>query len=224
MKKLLLLTLVILGAFQLSGQQFELGLFIGATNYQGDLVLNNIQISESKAAFGLVGRIKLNDQLGLRANVITGKISGADANYPERESRGYFFETDLIESSILLEYSFLKSYRKLSDENSKPSRRKGSPYVFVGLGALSFSPEVNGLSENAPEIIESYNQLTFVVPIGFGYKFDLNERLGFGLELGFRGGWSDHLDGISESGNPKSNDWYEFAGATMRFYLGKLEQ
>jgi hypothetical protein len=49
-----------------------------------------------------------------------------------------------------------------------------------------------------------------------GLRLDAYEELSIGLEWGWRA-TNDYMDGVSEFGNPKRNDWYLFIGGSLAY-------
>jgi outer membrane protein OmpA-like peptidoglycan-associated protein len=58
------------------------------------------------------------------------------------------------------------------------------------------------------------------MPVGFGIKYDISEKMRFYAETGLRWVFSDYLDGISKSANPKQNDTYSYLALGLTFKLG----
>ena len=94
-----------------------------------------------------------------------------------------------------------------------------------------------------------YKVFSFAIPFGIGFKYSLNKRLGFAFEWGMRKTFTDYLDDVSKTyyldgqninqnntaevlsdptldhkpgmqrGNPKTKDWYNFAGITITYKI-----
>jgi hypothetical protein len=62
--------------------------------------------------------------------------------------------------------------------------------------------------------------------MGVGFKIDVSRKVALGLEAGTRLVFTDYIDGVSESANPKERDWYTFAGATLtlRFFVKDVDE
>ncbi len=223
MKNLLLLALFSLPAL-VGAQSWELGLAANATNYLGDLVeTNNISLKNTDFGGGLFLRRNFNDYFALRLNGNYARLSADDVNFDNRKSRGFTFETTLLEGSLQLEIT------PISALNKDGKRRAIRPYFFGGVGYASFDAKPF-FNETAPEnaskaaaIAKDKNDAeksAVVIPLGAGFKFSLGEKATLGLEVGVRPTLSDYIDGVSQAGNPDKNDWYMLGGLNIAFLLG----
>ncbi|RMG83672.1 MAG: hypothetical protein D6714_09320 [Bacteroidetes bacterium] len=212
----------LLFAFILRGQAtFELGGFVGFTQYQGDLAENNIQLEETLLAKGLLGRLRLNDFFALRMSYINGDISGDDKNAsePAQRMRGWHFDARVNEFALLGE-GYFPGAGRVSRRTFRPSVM---PFVFAGVAlthadARVVVPENDPASFPEPGDKDSF----FAIPIGVGARVYVSERATLGAEVGWRALFSDHLDDVSQNGRPDKNDWYAFAGLTLSIRIGAL--
>jgi len=101
------------------------------------------------------------------------------------------------------------------------------PYVFVGLGAAFVQPVTNATmpndnSEDPKEKVDgpSNTQSHIVIPFGFGFYYDLDNRMTIGMELSSRKAFTDKLDGIIDLGNDKKQDWYTNVAITFAYQFG----
>ena len=97
-----------------------------------------------------------------------------------------------------------------------------TPYVFTGIGAVKFNPKAKGLSEDARETkyFESRQAVfNYMIPFGVGYKYDVNKNYTIGVEFSSHLPFTDYLDGVSESADPRNNDWYVFGGFTASYWF-----
>ena len=221
-------TIVVFYAFfiasTLKGQgKWETNIFIGGTNYQGDLVETQAPIlSETNPAFGLTTRYALNQNFKIRGDLMSGKISGDDryAIEPSRLRRNFNFESDILEAGIGLEWAPF-SFSK--DDIGRATRSFISPYIFAGLSFFSATPSTsyNDVSEGSsnPKIAKDRQEGSSVsgiaLPVGGGIQFNLNSSFFLTTEVGVRTTNTDFIDGISFSGNPDKNDWYWFGGVGL---------
>ena len=214
------------------GYKWEGGAFIGIANYQGDLVEPTLfNINESQMGFGLLLRRQLNPNLSARVNAFHGKITGDDRNFfltEFRPERSFYFNTTLNELSLLLEWEPFG--KKKLDKTGKP-RKILSPYLFAGIGGLTFDPnptfDLNKLEGIESRIREDrsaeYTTTRLSIPFGAGVKLNATERLSVGLEMGWHTALTDYLDGISLSGDPNDNDWFFHGGATVSYRWGATD-
>jgi hypothetical protein len=119
----------------------------------------------------------------------------------------------------LVEWNFLG--KPAFSRNGIFSRRV-DPYIFVGGALASFVVTAKAPDKTAPyPFPEKDNRnVTFAIPAGGGIKFHFAEDFTLGLEYGNRFTFSDYVDGISASANPKSKDWYMFFGMTLSYTIG----
>lgn len=213
MKKFSLLLFVLsLPLLLISQEKWEGGLFLGYSNYMGEMTEPSFTLNESSPAFGILLRNHLSNNFGLRMNLLYGKLKGDDNNYDRLKGRGASFESSLVEISLMGEYEPF-GHRRYGENGS--FNKIVSPYIFAGLGAAFGNPKVqNGESVD-------YSSTYFSMPVGGGIKFDLSQKVNLGFELGGRLSFSDALDGISEQkGNPDQNDVYFMGGAVLGFRFG----
>lgn len=219
MRNLYLLFMVLAPLLSVAQPMLEGGLFLGISNYQGDLALvSTPRMSESNFATGLMARTYLSPVTALRANLLYGKLSGDDANYRTRTYRSYSFESRLLELSVVGEWEPLGGDRH---QNNLDFAGRMSPYLFGGLGLALINPKVDFHSDSNEKAVEDqladYSKAQFSIPLGVGLKIGINRLWGFGLELGTRATFTDYLDGVSRSGNPGANDWYLFGGGLVTY-------
>ncbi|MEL6923667.1 MAG: DUF6089 family protein [Bacteroidota bacterium] len=228
MNAIRLLIPMLLLSFTTSAQNLEGGIFLGTSHYSGDLVPTQLpDFSQTGFAGGFFLRHHINPKLAVRTNLLVGSIAGDDNNFTERAFRGFNFKSTLMEASLNLEWSLLGKPRF----NSDGSFHKGwSPYLFAGIGGNYTNPDVDYNTNDISQDLLARTQedqtslsskFNVAFPIGGGLKFDLNEKLTFGVEAGLRPTMSDLLDGVSQSGNPDANDWYGFGGITLSGRFGK---
>ena len=200
-------------------QKWEGGLFLGASQYQGDL--NDDGIKELNAGYGLMLRRHLTDRFALRGNLLFGKLTGSDLNKSGNVARGFSFKSPVTEISILGEFDILGKKRYKDNMFHKTF----SPYIFLGAGTAIVSPTVNYNEANNPGLKNAINEdkafaqknSFFSMPIGGGVKMDLTEKWGISLELGKRFTFNDYLDRVSKSANAKKKDTYIFAGLGITY-------
>ncbi len=241
MKSLKLLLIAFLFPLVLSAQQWEGGIFLGGSNYEGDVVVPSLfELSETNFGYGLLIRYHMKPQWALRGNLFFGKMTGTDLNFTDpawRQQRGFSFESSLTEISLKLEWSPLAKDHWLDLNHPDRYNDEGkykktwTPYLFAGIGAAFVDPtpdfnENDGFNATKLSLINQdknadISSIVPAIPLGAGFKFDLSPKTILGIEGGFRPPLTDYLDGISLAANPDKNDWYAFGGATITFRLGE---
>ena len=210
MKKKLLVILFILFTGISIGQINEAGVFLGGSNYIGDIGRTN-WIYPNSFAVGAVYKWNMHPRYSIRANYTYSKIIGDDAqsNNSFRKYRDLNFSNSIHELVVGIEYHFFKySLSKIGYTNT--------PYILLEAGVVNYATFDSG---------RTYN---FTMPFGVGYKMKLAHNIGIGFETSFRYTFKDDIDGYpydenSENVqiNPNDNDWYVFTGITLVFAFGR---
>jgi hypothetical protein len=192
-----------------SAQSVHIGVFGGASAYNGDLTQKIFQKKLLNAVVGITGNYELGDQFMLRAGVTLSKLGAADRYNVDSTTikRNLSFETSLVEFSVVGEYYLLNMYN-----------RRYSPYAFAGLAVYHYNPytytaagekvflrplstEGQGISGYPNRKVYPLTQIA--LPFGGGIKFAVNDNLRIGAEIGFRKLFTDYLDDVSsEYANP----------------------
>ena len=217
-------------------KKWDAGLFLGVSNYQGDLVEPTVaQLDNSRLAYGVFAHYLFNPNIGARFNILSGNITSDDLDFDNRELRAFNFTASVIEVSGQLEWDlFGKKRFQMRADSTYSFKKTFSPYLFVGAGAVIFNPETDfsqtkiGGVEGMAERIEQdqnadFSNVRLTIPIGGGFRWDLNSRTQMGVELGMRTAFTDYLDGVSISGDPDDNDWYLFGGLSIATRLGGVD-
>ncbi len=200
---------------------WEFGPMMGFSFSQNDMA--NLSAKETHPAGAFLLRKQVNQSFALRAQVVTGTISGNDKNRSANVARGYTFESPVNEFSLLAEYDFFGKRRNPEGIFKK----MWSPYLFTGIGIALTNPKIDFNEKNNPtqaaniaadkaNAKKRFNSL----PLGVGVKYSLSEKMTLYAESGLRLVFSDYLDGISLTASPKQNDTYTFTGVGITFKLG----
>ena len=208
-KKLLVIIFILFTAISI-GQINEAGVFLGGSNYIGDIGRTN-WIYPNSYAVGAVYKWNMHPRYSIRANYTYSKIIGDDAqsNNSFRKYRDLNFSNSIHELVVGIEYHFFKySLSKIGYTNT--------PYILLEAGVVNYATFASG---------RTYN---FTMPFGVGYKMKLAHNIGIGFETSFRYTFKDDIDGYpydenSENVqiNPNDNDWYVFTGITLVFAFGR---
>lgn len=211
MKYTTLLLILLLPVLLLGQTSSDVGLFIGATQYWGDLNPRKIIYSPDIGG-GIVYRYNINKRYSLRFNGVYSHLNvDAVDEIAEATSYDQQMHTNLLNFALQGEFNFLPV---------RPDSRydKGALFLAAGAGyTLNWGDGDFGKH--------------FCVPFGVGYKHYLTERIGITGELSFRKTFTDALDNVSYDSETtiqqtpqntllNNNDWYTFAGIsiTYRFY------
>jgi len=190
----------------MKGQAYrmELGLLGGGSSYMGD-ANSTRPLMNAQAAFGLLGRYNINGNLALKANLLSGGISGSTIGDATAYLNGeeLQFSRRFVDAGLQFELGFF--------QYGVPGYKAGSssvcPYISVGLGLTGYQSDKTRLCAN--------------IPFGVGIKAKVMPRLNVGCEWSFRKALADDFDYSSGTtafqlnnnwagtGNwNKNKDWY----------------
>ncbi|MGL2962985.1 DUF6089 family protein [Flavobacterium sp. RSB2_4_14] len=217
MKKILVLFICLIFQNIMNAQINELGVFLGGSNFIGDVGKTNY-ISPNEVALGIIYKWNKSPRHSYRFSYTQSTISGndLDSDEPARNIRGYEFKNNIKELSAGLEFNFF-------DFNlHEILQRKITPYVFSGISYFAYDElyVING------ETKKDYTSSTLAIPMIVGVKSNIFEHFILGFEVGARYTFTDNLDGSNPKnedlqalkfGNINSNDWYVFTGFTLTY-------
>ncbi|TRX38660.1 hypothetical protein FNW52_01030 [Flavobacterium sp. ZT3R18] len=201
-------------------QIHEVGIFLGGSNYIGDVGSTNY-ITPNEPAFGILYKWNKSPRHAYRFSYTQSQISANDNNSKEagRYNRGYRFTNNIKELSAGIEFNFF-------DFNLHEEKPKFTPYVYTGLSYFFFDGKY--LSNNTIE--SSGISTSIAIPMTVGIKSTISRSLILALEVGARYTFTDNIDGSNTSngsfpkfGNINNNDWYVFSGATLTYTFGEKQ-
>lgn len=204
MKNLLLACLALPAFLTAHSQGFNIDLYGGIANYNGDLQGKRLSFDNAGPAVGLGLSYDITGKIAVRGVASYMKIAGSDASAgssKDLSTRNLSFKSSVWEAQLALEYTFLDL-----------EERSISPYVFAGIAAFHFNPyafdtagnkvflrslatEGQGLPQYPEKELYKNNQ--FAIPFGGGFKFAINSKMKLGIELGLRKLFTDYLDDVS---------------------------
>ncbi|PQJ75806.1 DUF6089 family protein [Polaribacter gangjinensis] len=217
MKNSILLLIVINFSCILRAQVYEAGIFLGGSNYIGDIGRTNY-IYPNKFAGGLIFKYNWNPRVALRTTYSYLPIEANDleADTDFKVSRGLQFKNTIHELAIGLEYNFYE-YDLSSDDKT------WTPYILLEVAAFNYNYVVN---EPVPNQFTYDTKNAFAIPFGFGIKSKLMGKLAIAFETKFRYTFNDDLDYTSPT-IPRlnvggtNNDWYVFSGVSLLYTFGR---
>jgi len=231
MKKHIIAFVFLLSSIYSFAQINELGMFLGGSNYIGDIG-NTRYIWPNNYAIGAIYKWNLNPHFAIRGTYTYAKISGDDAKsgISFREARGLNFTNTIHELAGGIEYHFFKySLSKIGYTQT--------PYIIVEAAAAYYATG-GSVDDGGNLIVNNLKTFNFTVPFGIGYKTKLADNIGIAFETSFRYTFKDDIDGyptylnididgnpIDKDGNiqinPNNSDWYVFTGITIVFGFGR---
>ena len=216
MKRILVLFFCLIFQNVLTAQIHEIGVFLGGSNFIGDVGKTNY-VSPNKLSFGILYKWNKSPRHSYRFSYTQSKITSNDLDSKEvsRYQREYRFENNLKEVSLGLEFNFF-------DFNLHESSRKISPYVASGLSYFLAKYTLTDLKTDTSVRGRTERRKSIALPIIIGVKSNISPRLVLALETGARYTLTDNIDGSFNQnfGNINNNDWYVFTGATLTYTFG----
>lgn len=201
----------------LLGQEYEIGLSIGGSNFVGDIG-STTYISPNKLAGAAFFKHNWNPRIALRATYsylpIYGNDASADTDF--KVNRNLSFSNTINELAVGMEWNFYE-YDLSSDDKT------WTPYILLELAAFNYKYIE---SQTSPTENVYANKTSYAIPIGIGYKSKLYGNLAFSLEAKFRYTFEDDLDYSTSRISTldyggKGNDWYMFTGFSLIYTFGR---
>jgi hypothetical protein len=217
MKKILVLIFGLIFQNFLTAQINEIGVFLGGSNYIGDVGKTNF-VSPNEFAYGILYKWNKSPRHSFRFSYTQSAITGNDLNseIPARQERGYNFKNNIKEFSAGMEFNFF-------DFNLHDAlRKKFTPYIYSGISYFIYDElyVLNG------ETKKDNRSSSLAIPMTVGVKSNVLKNIILGFEVGTRYTFTDNLDGSLPKnknleplkfGNINSKDWYVFTGFTITY-------
>lgn len=197
---------------QTAPYKFDLGANLGMSGYIGDASTANLFAHPGFAA-ELGFRYIPDTRWAIKASFSTFGLSGntADSNNVLPDGAQYSFTSQVYDLTARAEFNFFaygigETYKRL---------RRWTPFLAVGFGAALSSS--GGSTSIMP-----------VIPMTFGIKFKIKERLNLMAEFTMTKAFGDHVDGpeLSDLNTIKSSfykntDWYSRLSVGISYEFGK---
>ncbi|MFD1873662.1 hypothetical protein [Hymenobacter bucti] len=192
----------------------RLALGFNLASYNGDLTG---RLRDNTLRLGLsLGLVRtLSPHLTFGADLGFVRLRAVD-QFPDRAYR--FGGTDAVLTTYL-RYNILADKSMYIGLNNRPTTWQ--PFLQAGVGGMVYNPSVaqatpfgNVLLPAEGNNTASFSGVAAVLPVGAGVTLRASRSLYFTLEGLYYFTSTDLLDGISQRGNPKSND--SFMTATLK--------
>lgn len=207
-------------------QYREIGLFIGGTNYIGEVGKTTFfEPSLKSPSATLFYKSNFSPRFAFRVELGLSSIRGIDSISlePLRKERANSFTNSINHTSAILEVNYFEM--DLSD-----FKTSWSPYLFAGLSYLKYRDLYYPIRESVANY--QNNDFSFAIPMGFGVKTRLGTNFLLGFEIKALYTLSDNLDGSFPTfvdeidqqpafGNSLSNDWIIFSGFSLSYSFGR---
>jgi hypothetical protein len=202
-------------------QRHSFGMGLGASFFLGELggrdqigtdFIYDLEISKTRPALQLMYRYQLGSRLYAKAQFAFAYIGGNDALTEEifRRNRNLSFRSSIFEFSIQGEFDVIDFTPKNRYGKVKQGKLEGSAlYISAGVGVTRFNPQANfegswynlrdfgtegQLQDGGPS---QYSLYTVVIPLGIGYRLQINKEWTVGFEIAHRITFTDYMDDAS---------------------------
>ena len=212
--------------------KYELGLHVGGYVYQGDLSPQRLgSFKTIRPGIGVSFGKPLSNLFSVKGIFNLASLRGDEAKYSEpeyRQHRAFAFKTSLKELGVHLQYNIL---------GNREYWPTVEPYVFAGVSAAFINTRRDAgafdaayFSEAESTIIQSglsadneqsSRRTVLNLPVGVGFRFNLNSNWAISTESNFRFGGSDYIDGFSQSVNPLKKDHFFSQNVGVNYRLGR---
>ncbi|OYX28647.1 MAG: hypothetical protein B7Z06_01105 [Flavobacteriales bacterium 32-35-8] len=199
----------------------ELGIYVGGSNFIGDVGATNY-ISPNQLAFGAVYRWNRSTRHSYRASLIFTDLEGDDlkSDDPRRIQRGYNFTNKIIEASVGMELTFF-------DFDLHSGKKLSTPYLYSGITVANYD---DYYFQNGVQTSDNASSWAFGIPMAIGFKTTFIDNFVISVEVGARYTFTDAIDGslpnntnhlANRFGNINNNDWYVFSGIMLTYSFGQ---
>ncbi len=187
--------------------QGEFGVLGGVSQYFGDLN-PDYHFNTPKAAFGVFFRKQVTDYIAIRIQGQFAQLGYSDVYNTQNAfdlRRNLSFNTNVWQLGFQGDFNFLRFVPGDGDHRS-------TPYLTIGVGMFSFDPYayLDGQKYYLRELgtegqavgydgRKPYNNIAMYIPLGLGYKYNLNPKMNIGFEIVYNFTTTDYLDDVSKT-------------------------
>jgi hypothetical protein len=186
----------------------EFGVLAGASQYFGDLN-PDLHFNTPKAVFGLFFRKQVTDYIAVRIQGQYARLGYSDV-YNKQNAfylrRNLSFNTSVLQLGVQGDFNFFRFIPGDGDH-------RATPYLTIGIGMFSFDPyayldgqkyylrELGTEGQGSPAYPDRkpYSNIAAYIPLGLGYKYNLNPRMNIGVEAVYNFTTTDYLDDVSKT-------------------------
>ena len=188
--------------------RMEVGAGAGLVSYVGDF--NSNLLKNPQGMFSVLAKYKFNPRMALGLTVGYGqlKVSAKDVKgHVPQQWADYSFNNKVWDAGLRLECNFWPYGTGMEYRGAK----RLTPYIIAGLGMTICKPEKTEVALN--------------VPLGFGLKYKMADRVNVAVEWAIHFTTSDLLDGVKDpygipsSGMFKNTDCYSQLQLTVSYDL-----
>ena len=222
MKRFIIILLTMFAIKNTTAQIYEVGVFLGGSNFIGDVGATNY-IDPNQLAIGGILKWNRSPRHSFRATLSYTNLNGIDSESSDnrRIARDYSFENSILEFSAGMEFNFFEFDLHISGN-------KTTPYLFTGISVAHHDNYYWDAGGNYRS--ENTSSYAWGIPMVIGVKTTITNHIILAAEVGARYTFSDEIDGsvpdapqLSQFsfGNTNSNDWYVFTGITLTYTFGQ---
>ena len=211
-RTLLLLTVTSLSSLFVSAQreavvqEGEFGVGIGAGHYFGD-INTRAHLNRPKIAATAFFRKNFGNYVALRVGASFAQLGYSDIYNDHNEymkARNLSFNSNVWELAVQGDFNFFRFMPGEPGYNF-------TPYVTFGIGVFNYDPfamltgqkyflrplNTEGQGSSLYPDRKPYGSMAFSIPLGFGFKYCINESINVGFEIVHRVTGTDYLDDVS---------------------------
>jgi hypothetical protein len=227
MRSYLLAVLLSIAGIGRINAQHEIGGFLGASAFLGDLggannigkpFIRDIDYHEIRPLIAGFYRYNVNGFLAVRTQLYFTMLRGDDKNTDGlspaepggtdaqwfREYRNLSFRSPYLEASAMLDINL----RRWIDKEGY-AENKWAPYITGGFGGFYFNPTTQYLGQRValqplgtegqglPGYSDKYKRISLTLIGGGGFKWWINDRFSMAYELTYHHTFTDYIDDVS---------------------------
>lgn len=208
----------------------EIFISVGTSNFLGDLGGRDqigkdyspvdLELSQTKTAFGLGYRYKINKWINVAGKFNYLILKGDDATTQEiyRNNRNLNFKSNIFELAGRLEIGFQNAStggNRYGIKRTFGSRRKSNSnalFFFAGIGGFYYNPKARNAKgkyialmplhtegQGLPGGPKQYTNYSICIPLGVYYKMTISKQWTAGLEFAWRKTFTDYIDDVGTS-------------------------
>lgn len=195
--------IILVAVFNVLGQAqkgYEVGPWIGVSNYFGDLN-TNFRLDDIGPAAGIGARYNFGHRVCVKASLNYGYVYASDKESTNNfeKARNLDFKSHIGDFTATGEFNFLPYTHGSRYENF-------TPYLAFGVSVFYFSPfttldgtrhNLRPLGTEGQRVGGEYNIISAGLTYGGGFKWDINYDYSINIEFTFRSLFTDYLDDVS---------------------------
>lgn len=203
---------------------------VGSANFLGDLGGGSkdgrdyspadLDLSETRTAFGIGGRYKYKRWLNFAGKFSYLMLKGDDAKTDNiyRNNRNLNFRSNTFELTARAEFGYQTSktggtrYGIKKNYGSAAKIFTHNVFGFIGLGAFYYNPKgknaqgqyvalykLHTEGQGLPGGPKQYKRFSVCIPVGAFYKLNINKKWTVGIEFSWRKTFTDYIDDVGSS-------------------------